>query len=74
MNVRILTLAELNKRANDALTRELGPVDTLRFLSQFRSGCGDYTKERKELFKDVSAKEIVEQLRARKNASDQERG
>lgn len=71
MNVRIPTLMELNKRANDALVRELGPVHTIRFLSQFRTGCGDYTKERDEFFKDISAKEIVAQLKARQQSSQQ---
>lgn len=70
MNVRISTLAELNRRATSVLAREIGPVETIRFLNQFRTGHGDYTVEREELFKDVSAGEIIEQIKVKRRAGD----
>jgi len=37
----------------------LGLVDTLRFINQFTIGFGDYTKEREELFKDLTLDQII---------------
>lgn len=42
--------AELRKRGLEVLVRELGFVDAMRFMLQFESGRGDYTKERDSLF------------------------
>lgn len=63
MSAQIQTVAQLTQRATDALIKELGVVDTLRFLSQFRTGTGDYTVERQEMFKDMSAKDIIADIK-----------
>lgn len=42
------TLNEIHKRRIDALVKELGPVDAIRFLQIYDTGSGDYTKERKQ--------------------------
>lgn len=41
----IHSLSEINQQATEVLVREMGIVDTLRFLSQFSRGTGDYTQE-----------------------------
>ena len=41
------TLNEIHKQSIDALFKELGPVDAVRFLPIYDQGSGDYTKERK---------------------------
>jgi hypothetical protein len=41
MTVRIQPIAGINQRAHQALIGELGVVDTIRFLNQFRAGSGD---------------------------------
>ena len=46
MSVHFQSLSEITHRAKNALIQELGVVDTLRFLNQFRAGNGDYTVER----------------------------
>jgi hypothetical protein len=53
MSIHIQPLSELTERAKNALIQELGAVDTMRFLNQFRAGNGDYTKAREQLFKDA---------------------
>ncbi|MGV6816616.1 MAG: hypothetical protein ACWA44_05015 [Thiotrichales bacterium] len=63
MSAQIQTVAQLTQRATDALIKELGVVDTIRFLSQFRMGTGDYTVERQEMFKDMSAKDIIADIK-----------
>jgi hypothetical protein len=42
------TLNEIQKQGIDALVKELGPVDAIRFLQIYDQGSGDYTKERKK--------------------------
>ena len=41
MSATIRPLAEVNQKATEILVREMGVVDTQRFLSQFRVGSGD---------------------------------
>ena len=72
MSVQIQPLKEITSRAQNALIRELGVVDTLRFLSQFRAGSGDYTTEREELFKAESVKSIVAEIKSRRNIKAQQ--
>ena len=41
----IQPISEVTNRAKHALIQELGVIDTMRFLNQFRVGDGDYTVE-----------------------------
>lgn len=66
MSVSIQPMSELTNRAKHALVQELGVVDAMRFLSQFRAGSGDYTTEREQLFKDESVKSIVASIKAQR--------
>ena len=68
MNAQIQPIAELNRRATDALVREVGIVDTLRFLSQFRAGSGDYTLQRDQLFDGMSVKDIIREIKAQRRS------
>ncbi len=68
MSVVIQPLSEVSSRAKNVLIQELGVIDTMRFLNQFRAGDGDYTAEREQLFKGESVKSIVAGIKAqRKN-------
>jgi len=44
-------LHQVNLQAIQALYKEIGIVNTLRFLNQFSVGYGNYTEERRELQK-----------------------
>ena len=59
MNVEIQPLSELNEKATQILAREMGIVDTIRFLSQFTAGSGNYTQEREQWLDDLSLEEIT---------------
>ena len=63
MDTQTLTLSELTQRAVAALTREIGVAGTLRFLSPYRRGTGDYTAERQALLGDASLDELLKQAR-----------
>ncbi len=72
MSVHIQPIAELTHRATDTLIQELGVVDTIRFLNQFRAGSGNYTVEREQLFEGMSVKDIVAEIKARRAGSAQQ--
>ena len=59
MNVQAKPLSEITRNAIDLLSKEMGIVDTVRFLNQFTTGYGDYTKERDALFKNLTLDEIL---------------
>ena len=59
MNVQPKPLSEITRNAIDLLSKEMGIVDTVRFMNQFTTGYGDYTKERDALFKNLTLDEIL---------------
>lgn len=66
MSVEIRPLSELNQQATAILAREMGIADTLRFLSQFTSGSGDYTKERDQWLSGLSLEQITSEIKAKR--------
>jgi hypothetical protein len=64
MKAEIRPLMEITRKATDILIREMGVVDALRFLSQFRVGSGDYTKERERWLDDLSLERITSEIKA----------
>ena len=67
MSVLIQPLSEISDRARKVLIQELGVIDALRFLNQFRASHGDYTVEREKLFHGESVKSIVSAIKAQRN-------
>jgi hypothetical protein len=59
-------LAEITAEAIRVLCREIGPVNTARFLNQFSAGLGNYTQERDEVLGNPSVDELLAEIRARK--------
>lgn len=70
MTVKNKPLAELSQRAIEILCRELGSVDTVRFLNQFTSGHGDYTAERDMLFGGETLDQIIASIKEAKSAEN----
>ena len=63
MTIQTTSLYQLTQQAIHILVKEIGVADTLRFISQFSKGYGNYTEEREELFRDISLDEIISQIR-----------
>ena len=63
MTVQTKPLAELTREAVEILTRELGILDTMRFMNQFATVAGDYPTERASLFDHLSLDEIFADIR-----------
>ena len=52
-------LSEVTQQALAVLIREIGVVNTVRFLNQFTTGYGDYTAERDTLFANLTLDELL---------------
>ena len=52
-------LIEINKDAIRILSKEIGVVDTVRFVNQFTTGYGNYTEAREQQFRDMSLDGII---------------
>lgn len=63
MTVKNEPLAEVSQRAIRILCRELGAVNTVRFINQFTTGHGDYTAERDDLFAGETLDHIIAGIR-----------
>ena len=68
MSTQTLSPGTLRKLGLDALAKALGPVGMVRFLQQFESGVGDYTRERSLWLKDRDVKTLAKEIRARRKA------
>ena len=64
MNPPARSLAETTHKAIAVLSKELGIVETVRFVTQFSTGFGDYTSERDALFHGLTLDEILSASRA----------
>lgn len=62
MTTENLTLYEIRTIGFDALVRELGPAGAIRFIQQYESGHGDYTRNRKRLLPKKNVREIGRQI------------
>jgi len=58
-----LTPIEIQKAGWEALKRQLGLVGALRFLLQYEKGEGDYTKLRREMFKDETVEDLIDRMK-----------
>jgi hypothetical protein len=63
MVVEAKPLAEITNEAIKILYKELGIVNTVRFLSQFTLGYGNYTEEREALFGNLTLDEIISEIK-----------
>lgn len=59
-------LAEITQDAIRILFREIGVVNTVRFINQYTTGYGNYTEERRELFADQTLDELIDEIKQRR--------
>jgi hypothetical protein len=62
MTTTYLTLSEIRTIGFEALLRELGPAGTIRFLQQYETGRGDYTRDRQKWLPKKTVREIGRQI------------
>ena len=63
MTIEERPLTEITKEAIDALSKEIGIANTIRFIGQFTTGHWNYTKNRDQLFKDMKLDDIVVEMK-----------
>jgi len=69
MNGQTMSLEQIRVAGMEALARELGIVGMVRFLQQFETGHGDYSKDRHQWLDDQDLYTIVRRIRERREAS-----
>ena len=69
MAVETRPLAEITTVALKVLYREIGIVNTVRFINQFTTGYGDYTQERQDLFAGMTLDDMVSAIKRKRGAS-----
>jgi hypothetical protein len=55
---------ELRTMDIKALIKELGPLGMIRFLQQYETGLGDFTKESKQWLGDATVESVVEEIKS----------
>jgi len=58
--------AGIRKAGLEAVAKKLGPLGMVRFLQQFETGRGDYTKERDQWLSDMNIQEIISEIRKKR--------
>jgi len=61
-----LPLAEIKTKGWEALVKELGYAGATKFILLYEPGEGDYTKNRKKLFEDLTIEKILKELKETK--------
>jgi hypothetical protein len=65
-DVRLMGLPELRSRGFEALIRELGVANSLRFLHLCGTGTEDYTQDREKWLAGLTIEQIEEEVRGMK--------
>ena len=58
-----LALAEVKKKGWEILIKEMGYADATKFILLYESGKGDYTKDRKKFFKNLTIDKIFKEIK-----------
>jgi hypothetical protein len=54
-------------KIKQALLKEPGPAEVIRFLQQFETGTGDYSIERHSCLKDCTVESLLEDIKKMKS-------
>lgn len=63
-------LTEVTQEAISVLLREIGIVNTVRFLNQYSTGYGNYVEERDQLFGHLTLDEIIGEIKKDRKQAD----
>ena len=66
MSALTMSPSDIRKAGLEAVAKKLGPLGMVRFLQQFETGRGDYTKERAQWLKEAGIKEIAADIRKKR--------
>lgn len=60
------TMKQINEEGWKALVEKLGYADAVMYIMENEKGYGDYTEERKKIFKDKPLDEILREIETMK--------
>ena len=66
MNAQAMSLEQIRIAGMEALARELGIVGMIRFLQQFETGHGDYSKDRHKWLDDQDMDIVLKRIHERR--------
>ncbi|HLG30549.1 MAG TPA: hypothetical protein VI387_10095 [Candidatus Brocadiales bacterium] len=66
MKIQTFSPGVIRKIGLEALAKTLGPIGMVRFLQQFETGVGNYTKERDMWLKDIDIDAIVKEIKVKR--------
>ena len=66
MSTKTMSPIVIRKAGLEAVAKKLGPLGMVRFLQQFETGLGDYTRERTQWLKDMDIHEIVTEIKKKR--------
>jgi hypothetical protein len=68
MSAATKSLNEIRKEGVAALAKELGPIGMIRFLQQFDTGTGNYTKDRHQWLTEQDVTRLAEAVQGQRRA------
>lgn len=66
MNAQTMSLEQIRVAGMEVLARELGIVGMIRFLQQFETGYGDYSKDRHKWLDNQDMDAIVRRIQEKR--------
>ncbi len=66
MSTQTMNPIVIRKAGLEAVAKKLGPLGMVRFLQQFETGLGDYSRERTQWLKDMDIHEIVTEIKKKR--------
>ncbi len=68
MNAQTMSLEQIRVAGMEALARELGIVGMIRFMQQFETGHGDYSKDRRQWLDDQDLDTIIKRIQEKRGS------
>jgi hypothetical protein len=68
-----MPIAEVTATAIALLCREIGVVNTARFINHLSNGYGNYTAERDDLLGNTTVADLVKEIEARRGPANRAR-
>lgn len=72
MDTQSMSLMQIRVAGLAALMRALGPTGMVRFLQQYETGSGDYSRDRHEWLDGLDAEKIANQIFERRKKPGEE--
>lgn len=69
MNKQTMSLEQIRIAGMEALARELGTVGMVRFMQQFETGHGDYSKDRHQWLDEQDMDTVLKRIREKREVN-----